>query len=163
MCILLVALDGWVCVGFCRICEWPIDSLLHGLEADKWDVDYIREGSFPFEVRFGKCDVSVTNSAYVFDWERFVVVFVVPVFIPFSYFVLYDCSLGSSRYRYHDWFMWGSYALVLYPGKRGSFLAMPFCVREMWFGDECVPWFKGVTRWVVSFFVRWNWFFRLLF
>ena len=55
------------------------------LEFDKWDVDYIREGSFPFEVRFGKCDVSVTNSAYALTGKDLLVVFVVPVFIPFSY------------------------------------------------------------------------------
>ena len=108
---LLVALGGWV--GVCRICEWPIDSLLHGLEFDKWDVDYVQEGSFPFEVRFWQMWCVSYEFSLRVDWERFVVVFVVSVFVPFSYSIFYDCSfLGSIRYCYHDRFVWGSYALV---------------------------------------------------
>ena len=84
-----------VWIGLCRICERPIDSLLHGLEFDKWDVDYIREGSFPFEVRVAN-DLSVTNSAYVVtgkDCSSLRGTWLYPIFI----FVLYDCSFGESQ------------------------------------------------------------------
>ena len=93
-----VALGGWeFWVGvFCRICEWPIDSLLHGLEADQWDVDYIREGSCPLWGVVGKCEVSVTNSAYVLTGKvcsSLRGIWLCPIFI----FVLYDCSFGESQ------------------------------------------------------------------
>ena len=94
---LLVALGGWKFESaLCRICEWPIDSLLHGLEADQWDVDYIREGSCPLWSVVGKCEVSVTNSAYVLTGKvcsSLRGIWLCPMFI----FVLYDCSFGESQ------------------------------------------------------------------
>ena len=75
------------------------------------------------------------------DWERFVVVFVVPGFIPFSYLYYMIVVLGSRRYCYHDWFMWGFLSLFGALVK-GEFSGGAICVRGMWFGSECVPWLK---------------------
>ena len=110
-------------------------------------------GRVPFPLRWGWQMICQLRIQLTWWLGKIVVVFVVPGFIPFSYLYYMIVVLGSRRYCYHDWFMWGSYALVLCPGKGWSFLAVPFCVRGMWFGVECIPWLKTATRWVVSFCV----------
>ena len=89
----------------------------------------------------GKCDLSVTNSAYVVtgkDCSSLRGTWLYPIFI----FVLYDCSFGESQILL-PWLVYvGIFCPCLVPWWRVRFLAVPFCVRGMWFGSECVPWLK---------------------
>ena len=75
-------------------------------------------------------DLSVTNSAYVVtgkDCSSLRGTWLYPIFIFLYYMIV---VLGSRRYCYHDWFMWGFLSLFGALVK-GEFSGGAICVRGM--------------------------------